>query len=114
MRRWSLILLVGVAGCTANRAPVETVETVDRPVRYAPSASAALVLPVPTTIGQELPDLSRDARRADAFVAYDQPTITRFYLRIDDRQSQESYGRFGNFDRHTRRAVTTRYGVVVR
>ena len=107
-------MLVGIAGCTAGRGGVEPGGAVERPARDEQAASAALARPVPATIGQDLPALSRDDRRADAFVAYDQPTVTRFYLRIDDRQSHESYGRFGNFDRHTRRAVTTRYGVVVR
>jgi hypothetical protein len=106
--RWGacIILTVLACGCAAQRKPPEAEQP--RPPLYHPAAAGSLVFDPPVTFGQPPVELSRASRNPDAFVGYESTSFTYFYIRADDRFSDDDHNRY------ERRAVSTRVGVSYR
>jgi hypothetical protein len=101
------VLALQGAGPTTS-APAASANLATRPI-----ASALVFTPTLLTSMPRI-DLSRDAREPVAVVGFDQPTITHYYLRLDDRQYGDFSGPFGRSEAVYRRAVTVRIGVSTR
>jgi hypothetical protein len=102
-----LAVLTLTCGCASQqqRKPAE------QPVaylEYEPATAGSLVFDPPVTAGQAPLELSRDDRTPGAFVGYESLTATYFYLRIDDRMTNDFS------DRYERRAVSEKVGVTYR
>jgi hypothetical protein len=112
----AMTVAVLLAGCqhsarTSAKAPaVAPLET--------PAVVASALVFDPPVIQNEAPlELSRADREARVSLGYQELTAEYFYIRLDDRQTNDSFGIHsisggrGNFDRYERRAVTERVGV---
>jgi hypothetical protein len=109
MWRNALILnggLLVLVGCASTQPPPMPVQ----PAHSGPAA-AALAFTPPVAYGQPSMDLWRDQRQAQAFVGFDQPSISSYRLRQDDEQR---HGRFGANDRFERRAIIQQTAVRTR
>lgn len=125
---WTSGVLMSVAlGCASS----EPAEHVDRD-GYRPSAAAALAYDPPVYLAmspaerEELDgQLARFGRDESSLLGYDTPTVSTYYLRVDDRQRilgpsggfgyyggfggfYGGYGGFGSYgDDYSRRAIVT-------
>ena len=107
--RWGIGIIIAIllGGCAAQKHPAQTPP--QAPARtYQPAASGSLVFDPPVTLGEPPVELSRDGRAPDAFVGYESQTATYTYLRLDDRQTNDSSSRY------ERRAISTKVGVTYR
>jgi len=103
--RWCVVLMLLAGGC-AVRAPHGQAGGPDGPIDRP---AAALVFDPPVASGEVALDLWRDRREPSAFVAWDDLSTTWFYLRIDDRFTDNR-----DMDRYVRRAVIEKVGVSYR
>ena len=116
----SLTLAALTIGCASTRpGATAKVEPAAAPVRYEESTSIALAFDPPVTTGERLPDLSRDLRDPAAFVGFDGPSTTFYWIHTDDWQDSDWGGGgrgngFGAGDRYQRRAVMDKTGVTYR
>ena len=74
-------------------------------------ASAALVFTPPVALDAPPVELSRSDRQPSAFVGYPEMVSEHFYLRWDDRQTNDG---FHERDRYERRAISEKTGVLYR
>lgn len=112
--------LVGTVGCSRRAAPAP------RPAEPQVITASALLYSPPLAL--ETVDraglnaiLAREGRGEAAFFGYAEPFVESYFLRVDDRQQQFGFsgGAFGRgvgfrHDVYSRRAVSTRTGVLVR
>jgi len=107
-----IFALLLINGCRAHarvsQAHPDLVQPIMDAQQYESVGAMALVFDPPVTASDPAPDLSRDGRQASAFVGYDDPITTFFYVRTDDRW------RLGHNDDYERRAVIERSGVSYR
>src|SRR5688500_6591957 len=105
MRKAGLILMLGLIGGCASRGAGPA----SRGVVYEESpAATGLVFTPAVAQGQRMQMVPRDARELGIFVGYEELSTTYFYIRRDDRQSDDYH------DRYTRRAVIEKVGVSYR
>ena len=100
------IALAGVAGC-AHRPKEPVTPAAGKPI-YEDAPSASLVFSAPVTQGEPPVMLAREPREPAVFLGYDELSITSYYIRTDDRQSDDYT------DRHYRRAVIQKSGISYR
>lgn len=90
----------------SNRVPGRVaLEAAARP------ASAALVFTPPVALDAPPVELARDVRQPTAFVGYPEMVSEHFYLRWDDRQTNDG---LHERDRYERRAISEKTGVLYR
>ncbi len=85
--------------------------------RYDDATSAALVFDPPVAAGDPPLELSRDERQPRAFVSFEGPTTSYFWIHTDDLQDSDWGGSAwgsGIQDRYQRRAVIEKTGVTYR
>ena len=122
MRPGILILtLICLAGCASKPVAVTATTTALDSNRhdYDDATSAALVFDPPVTAGDPPLELSREERQPSAFVSFDGPTATYFWIHTDDVLDSvwngNGYGSGGgNQDWYQRRAVMDKIGVTYR
>jgi hypothetical protein len=107
-----LILLACLAACASKPGTVATVpapETHD----YEPLTASALVFDPPIAANQPRLELSRDLRQPSAFVGYDGPITTYYWIHTDDWQNSAWSGDASSSvgDQYERRAVIDTAGV---
>jgi hypothetical protein len=87
-----MITAVTLAGCAAptQKAP----EAAAVPLTSSSAASSALAFDPPVAQFEPTPDLSRSTHGTAAFAGFEDTTTTYFYVRTDDRQTQDDTGRF--------------------
>lgn len=71
-------------------------------------ASSALVFDPPLTLSEPRLDLSRQLRGEAAFAGFEDSTVTYFYVRTDDRQTNDFT------DRYAREGYSAKVGSVRR
>lgn len=118
MRSAPLFLtLVCLAGCTSKPFVINKSTPFIDPNRYDEATSAALVFDPPVVAGDPPLELSRDQRQPSAFVSFEGPTTTYFWIHTDDQQDSDwnpnGFGG-GNRDRYQRRAIIDKTGVSYR
>ena len=111
MRRLQSLMIVGIAlagplGCT-NAPRQQGVSIAPMPV-YEEAPSASLVFSAPVTLGEAPVVLAREPREPAVFLGYDELSITSYYIRTDDRQTDDYT------DRYFRRAVIQKSGISYR
>ena len=110
----AFLCLVTLCGCVARRSERHTSNRIPGKMAFedaARPASAALVFTPPVALDEPPMELSRDVRQPSAFVGYPEMIAEHFYLRWDDRQSNDG---FRERDRYERRAVSEKTGVLYR
>ncbi len=116
--RVGLILIVGalLTGCAAKPSSGTSLPLVQDPIRYDDATSSALVFDPPVTVGELPIDLSRDERAPSAFVSFEGPSTTLYWIHTDDLQESDwgGDGPGGMRDRFRRRAVIDKSGVTYR
>jgi len=97
-----LLLTGGLAtfGCTGSKAPAPQARV------YQDRPAAMLVFDPPVATLDASAQLPRDARERAAVVGYDDVTISSFYIRQEDRQSDD-WGTAYNRSSYTTRAGTS-------
>ncbi len=114
----SLALAALTLGCASHPGATAQTESTAIPARYEDSASTALAFDPPVTTGEQLPDLSRDLRDPGAFIGFEGPSTTNYWIHTDDWQDSDwaSHGKggFGTGDRYQRRAIMDKTGVSYR
>lgn len=100
----AMALLVLTVGC-ASQAPVEP----PAPVAQLAAPAASLAFDAPA--GGVVPEYvwNRDGRGPEAYVGFDESTITYSFIQTDDRQYL-----FDKFNDYDRRVYSTRVGVSYR
>src|SRR4051812_42267886 len=105
MRIFALLFTATLfAGCTDRHLPV----TMHTPHLYGENASASLAFSPPIAQDQAPIMLPRDQRQPGAFVGFDDITTSYFYLRTDDRMTNDGTDPF------LRRAIVEKVGVSYR
>ena len=112
-----LIVPLSIAGCASSRpaAPVATAEA--QPAAYEESASAALVFDPAIIAGEPAVELPREERAASAFVGFEGPSTSFYWIHTDDLQDSDWGGTAdaaGIDDRYRRRAIIDKTGVLYR
>jgi hypothetical protein len=131
--RVGAIILVGawLAGCAARPASIDSrtsdlqhgLPSSESEGIYEATTASALVFDPPVTVGEPAVDLSREDRAASAFVAFEDPITTYFWIHTDDYQNigggwgggwgcGDDCG--GTLDRYRRRAIIDTFGVTHR
>ena len=116
------MLLLGtcVAGCAAKpHGTVNASAPVPAPREYEELSASALVFDPPVAAGLPALELSRDLRQPSAFVGFDGPITTYYWIHTDDCQYSTwgggggGGGGLGSFlgDQYERRAVIDTTGV---
>jgi hypothetical protein len=120
----SMALGAVLVGC-ASQPPGPRARSAELPEspRYEESTASALVFDPPVAYGEPPLELSREDRLPSAFVAYEEPTVTYFWIHTDDWQGSDwgtggCGGRFGGIgglgDCYQRRAVMDKVGISYR
>jgi len=105
-----IALLALSAGCASHRPESSRLERQEAELRYADASPAgALSFDPPIAQGNPRLNLSRTPRQPSAFVGFDQTVTTFFYVRSDDRQTENH-----NNDRFERRAISEQFGTSYR
>lgn len=116
--RVGFILIVGafLAGCAAKPTSIASAPATQPSIRYEDATSSALAFDPPVTAGELPIDLSRDERAPSAFVSFDGPSTTLYWIHTDDLQESEWGGdaQGSMQDRFRRRAVIDKSGVTYR
>jgi hypothetical protein len=118
MRVGAIILSMGICltGCAARQAAVTAAPPTADPLGYEASTASALVFDPPVTAGEPPVELPRDERAMSAFVSFDGPITTFFWIHTDDSQ-QSDWGNNclnGVGDYYERHAITDKSGVTYR
>jgi hypothetical protein len=118
MRLGAIILSMGICltGCAARQAAVTAAPCVPEGGGFEASTAAALVFDPPVIGGETPVELPRDERAMSAFVSFDGPITTFFWIHTDDCQRSDWGGNCldGVGDRYERRAVIDKSGVTYR
>jgi hypothetical protein len=117
--RLGLILIVAgsLVGCSVHRSVSPVVNGDAQPAAYEESASAALVFDPAIIAGEPPVELPRDERAASAFVGFEGPTTSFYWIHTDDLQDSDWGGTSGGTgidDRYRRRAIIDKTGVLYR
>ena len=106
----SLALATMGVGCASKPEPSKTAGAQRLPDRidYTDRSAAALAFTPSVAIGEPPVVLARDARQPSVFIGFDEISATAFYIRTDDRQSDDLS------DRYQRRSVIEKVGVTYR
>ena len=106
----SLALAMTGVGCASKPTPTRSAGANGLPSRneYAENSSAALAFTPAVAIGEPPVVLAREAREPSVFIGFDEISATAFYIRTDDRQSDQMS------DRYQRRSVIEKVGVTYR
>ena len=114
------LLVFVLAGCASTRVAFRDEAPSIDSNRYDDATSAALVFDPPVAAGDPKLELSRDEREPSAFVSFDGPSTTYYWIHTDDLQASEwggSGARWGgglSSDRYERRAIIDKTGVTYR
>ncbi len=103
----TIIALMSLAAGCASKPRVSSREMRhEAELQYAETGSAgALAFDPPIAQGGPRLNLSRSSRQPSAFVGFDQTVTTFFYVRSDDRQTEDHRN-----DRFERRAISEQFG----
>jgi len=93
-----------LTGCTDRHLPA----TMHTPYLYSEAASASLAFSPPIAQNEPPIVLPRDLRQPGAFVGFDDVTTSYFYIRTDDRMTNDGT------DHYVRRAIVEKIGVSYR
>jgi len=105
MRITPLILpLALLAGCTNKSMP----QTLHSPHRYDDSAAASLAFSPPIAQNEPAIVLPRDQRQPSVFIGFDEVSASYFYIRTDDRMTNDGT------DHYVRRSIIEKIGVSYR
>ena len=102
-----LLLILAVAllgGCSSKHLP----QTLHTPHLYSDSASASLAFSPPIAQNEPPVVLSRDQRQPGVFIGFDDVSASYFYIRTDDRMTNDGT------DHYVRRSVIEKIGVSYR
>jgi hypothetical protein len=115
--RSAVVIVIGMmlVGCASRAKTSQRVQAQPQPelasYRYdVESSASALAFDPPIVANAVTPNLSRVGRGEAAYVGYDEPITTFFYLRTDDRQVFQG----DSNSRYERRATSERFGVSYR
>lgn len=98
---------VGCASKSEQATPSGTQRLPSR-IEYVEHSAAALAFTPAVAIGEPPVVLAREGREPSVFIGFDEISATAFYIRTDDRQSDQIS------DRYQRRAVIEKVGVTYR
>jgi hypothetical protein len=104
-----VLALVCVSGCQKKRPPLTGPWHEARLAYEDNGREVALAMDPPVTQDNPPLMLVRDLRERSAFVGFDQGSTTFFWIRMDDRQTEDVRN-----DRLERRSVTVRTGTSYR
>jgi|SRR6266566_8273692 len=105
MRITLLILpLALLGGCTNKNMP----QALHTPHRYDDSASASLAFSPPIAQNEPAIVLPRDQRQPGVFIGFDEVSASYFYIRTDDRMTNDGT------DHYVRRSIIEKIGVSYR
>jgi len=105
MRLSLLILpLALLAGCTNKSMP----QTLHTPHPYTDFASSSLAFSPPIAQNEPPINLARDQRQPGVFIGFDEVSASYFYIRTDDRMTNDGT------DHYVRRAIIEKIGVSYR
>lgn len=123
MRCGSIILsFLGLIGCAA-RPSVLVTQPRAQPFEYEATTASALVFDPPVVSGEPPIELSREDRAASAFVSFEEPSVTTYWIHTDDWQRSHWAGDWGaggggwgegSHDSYERRAIIDKTGVTYR
>ena len=97
------LIFVGMGVGCAHQHEATTISPV-----YGSASAGALAFDPPVISDQPQLALGREVRTPGAFVGYESVTANYYYLRIDDRQTDD------NTDRYERRVISEKVGVTYR
>jgi hypothetical protein len=95
-------------GCASHRSHVAA-DRQEANLRYVDAGSPAMAFDPPIVLGAPRLNLNRDLCQPQAFVGFDQTVTTFFYVRSDDRQTEDHRN-----DRYERRAISEQFGTSYR
>ena len=105
-------ILLTIAGCATKPPPAPPVATPEPPPVYQELTASALVFEHPIILNQPPLELSRDLRQPSAFIGYDGPITTYYWIHTDDWQDNSWCDPNGSVgDRYQRRALIDTAGV---
>jgi hypothetical protein len=109
MRVAAMIILIGpLGGCAARQATVAPAATVPQQPQYEAVTAWALVFDPPVLVGERPLDLPRDDRQPSAFVGFDGPITTYYWIHTDDLQDS-SWGSGGSGGNGVGSSIGNRY-----
>jgi hypothetical protein len=106
----AVLFILGIASVGCSTIPKTGNPAVATPPAYLPATAAALAFDPPVTLAGPMVDLSRDGRRGEAFVGFEDAQIETGYVYQRDQQRDFTFGG-GRFDRtaySTRQTTITR------
>jgi hypothetical protein len=105
MRKLIMILAVSlVGGCAGKQLP----QTLNTPHVYNEIPATSLAFSPPIAQGEPAVMLPRDQRQPGVFIGFEDVTTSYFYLRTDDRMTNDGT------DHYVRRAIVEKIGVSYR
>src|SRR6266436_9096977 len=105
MRSIPLIFILAlISGCAGKNMP----QTLQKPHLYDELASASLAFSPPIAQNEPPINLPRDQRQPGVFIGFDDVSASYFYIRTDDRMTNDGT------DHYVRRAVIEKIGVSYR
>ena len=106
----SLALATTGVGCATKPEPSKPAgaKTLPSRIEYADHSAASLAFTPAVAIGEPPVVLAREGRQPSVFIGFDEISATAFYIRTDDRQSDDMS------DRYQRRSVIEKVGVTYR
>src|SRR5436190_10487549 len=100
---WVLTLLL-IGGCSGKTMP----QTLHTPHLYSDSTSASLAFSPPIAQNEPPVILPRDQRQPGVFIGFDEVSASYFYIRTDDRMTNDGT------DHYVRRSIIEKVGVSYR
>ena len=100
---WVLTLLL-IGGCSGKTMP----QTLHTPHLYSDAASSSLAFSPPIAQNEPPVILPRDQRQPGVFIGFDDVSASYFYIRTDDRMTNDGT------DHYVRRAIIEKVGVSYR
>ena len=126
MRLGAIILLnMTLSGCAAKPSPpLFSNQPPRNPFEYEAVSASALVFDAPVANGELPVELCREDRAPSAFVSFEEPSITTYWIHTDDWQQSHWGGDWGSgwggdwgsgaHDSFERRAIIDKTGVTYR
>ena len=114
MKSYRLAILalsaIALAGCAENK-PAPKVVYLD-----SSASTSALAFDPPVIVGEPLVDLDRSLLEPSAFVGYEGPSITTYWIHTDDEMESGYYGFGGRGlrDWYSRRTIMDKFGSLTR
>ncbi|HEV8607386.1 MAG TPA: hypothetical protein VGQ99_18770 [Tepidisphaeraceae bacterium] len=105
MRKLVMILALSlVGGCASKHLP----QTLHTPHLYQEATATSLAFSPPIAQGEPAVMLPRDQRQPGVFIGFEDVTASYFYIRTDDRMTNDGT------DHYVRRAIVEKIGVSYR